>query len=81
MYKQETLFFRVGITPVISFCDGEYHHDVRKNNLSWTLPVIDSSNKSGYLEFSIPSSVPSDFFPLNVSFTSKISYADIKVIH
>ncbi|EEB13626.1 Coatomer subunit delta, putative [Pediculus humanus corporis] len=69
----------IGVSPVISDCDGEYHHDSRKNNLTWSLPVIDSSNKSGCLEFSTLTSVPNDFFPLNVAFTSKTSYADLKI--
>ena len=69
----------IGVTPVISDCDGEYRHDSRKNILSWTLPIIDSTNKSGYLEFSAPNTTPSDFFPLNIGFVSKSTYADLKV--
>ncbi|KAK6618947.1 Coatomer subunit delta [Polyplax serrata] len=74
-----TIPLPIGASPIISDCDGEYHHDTRKNNLTWTLPVIDSSNKSGYLEFSTSSSVPSDFFPLAITFTSKSPYADLKI--
>ena len=66
--------------PVVGSCDGDYNHDSRKNFLEWKLPVIgtififitssygilDSSNSSGSLEFSIAGN-PDDFFPVNVS--------------
>lgn len=31
------------------------------------------------MEFSCPSSIPGDFFPVEVTFVSKIPYADLKV--
>lgn len=65
-------------SPIVNECDGEYTHDPRKNVLLWTLPIIDSSNKSGTLEFSA-TAMPGDFFPLLVHFVSKRSYADLKV--
>jgi len=40
--------------------------------------VIDESNKSGSMEFSI-SGMPDDFFPVTVSFISKKLYCDIQV--
>lgn len=42
------------------------------------MAVIDSANKQGAMEFSVPSSIPGDFFPVDVSFTSKTLYADLK---
>ena len=63
---------------MIGDLDGEYKHDSRRNLLEWCLPVIDSNNKSGSLEFSIAGQ-PNDFFPVNVSFVSKRSYCDIQV--
>uniref|UniRef100_A0A0A9X5I5 Coatomer subunit delta n=1 Tax=Lygus hesperus TaxID=30085 RepID=A0A0A9X5I5_LYGHE len=68
----------IGCNPVVTECDGEYKHEGRKNLLQWILPVIDSSNKSGSLEFSAATAIPSDFFPLTVSFLSKNQYADLK---
>lgn len=65
--------------PVISECDGNYVHESRRNKLIWSLPLIDSSNKTGSLEFSVAKAIPNDFFPLNVNFTSKTSFANIKV--
>jgi len=65
--------------PVVGECDGSYAFDSRKNILTWTLPVIDSSNSSGQMEFSMPSN-PDDFFPIDVSFHStKGLYTDITV--
>jgi len=55
--------------PVVGTCDGDYSHDSRKNFLEWKLDVIDSSNSSGTLEFSIAGN-PDDFFPVNIDFHS-----------
>lgn len=40
--------------------------------------MIDAANKQGAMEFTVPSSIPGDFFPVEVSFTSKTLYADLK---
>ncbi|KAL7287627.1 hypothetical protein TKK_0018272 [Trichogramma kaykai] len=69
----------IGSNPVISEFDGAYSHEARKNLLIWSLELIDSSNKSGSLEFSVQNARPVDFFPLHVSFSSKTPYAQIKV--
>lgn len=69
----------MGVAPTVAECDGDYHHDSRKNLLQWNLPIVDSSNKSGTLEFSIPSSIPGDFFPVQVTFSSKIPYAELQI--
>ncbi|XP_070548695.1 coatomer subunit delta-like isoform X2 [Ptychodera flava] len=65
-------------SPVIGEIDGNYHYDSRHNILEWTLPVIDSSNKTGSLEFSIGGH-PNDFFPVSVNFLSKKSFCDLQV--
>ncbi|KAL4647522.1 coatomer subunit delta [Arapaima gigas] len=64
--------------PVIGDLDGEYRHDSRRNVLEWCLPVVDSNNKTGSLEFSVAGR-PGDFFPVSVSFVSKRTYCDIQV--
>ncbi|XP_076800138.1 coatomer subunit delta-like [Clavelina lepadiformis] len=65
--------------PNIADLDGDFKHDSRKNILEWTLPVIDASNNTGSMEFSIAGS-PDDFFPINVSFHStKKSFTDIQI--
>jgi len=64
--------------PVVGECEGDYRHDSRKNVLEWRLPVIDSSNKSGSMEFTIAGHT-NDFFPVNVNFISKKPFCDIEV--
>jgi len=68
----------MSIHPNVGECDGSYNFDARKHQLQWNLPIIDANNKAGSLEFSCASSIPSDFFPLQVSFVSKTPYADLK---
>ena len=71
--------FRHGVgAPVVGEIEGDYHYDHKRSVLEWQLPVIDESNKSGVLEFSI-SGHPDDFFPINVSFGSTKSFCDLKV--
>uniref|UniRef100_F6QY24 Coatomer subunit delta n=1 Tax=Ciona intestinalis TaxID=7719 RepID=F6QY24_CIOIN len=67
--------------PNVSEVDGDFKHDSRKNILEWCLPVINSSNTTGSMEFSIPGS-PDDFFPINVSFhATKRLFTGIEVGH
>ena len=65
-------------SPKVTQCDGDYNHESRKNVLEWTLPVIDQSNSSGTMEFSIPGH-EDDFFPVAVSFVSKKSFCGVTV--
>ncbi|XP_022912450.1 coatomer subunit delta [Onthophagus taurus] len=69
----------MGSKPVVSECEGNYTHEAKRNQLIWSLALIDSSTKNGSLEFSVPKSTPNDFFPLTINFTSKSTYAKIKV--
>jgi hypothetical protein len=68
-----------GGAPVISECEGEYLYDPRRNLLLWQLAVVDSSNSSGAMEFSVPAAIASDFFPVQVSFQSFQSFARLTV--
>ena len=73
------MHYRHGVgAPVVGEIEGDYHYDHKRSVLEWQLPVIDESNKSGAMEFSIPGH-PDDFFPINVSFGSTRSFCDIKV--
>lgn len=65
-------------SPVIGEVDGEYDYDSKKHLLNWRLPLVDSSNKDGSMEFSIPGN-PADFFPVSVTFFSSKSYCNIEV--
>ncbi|XP_031549783.1 coatomer subunit delta-like [Actinia tenebrosa] len=64
--------------PVVGELDGEYHYNHKQSQLEWQVPVIDISNKSGSMEFTIAGH-PEDFFPVNVSFFSSKTYCDVKV--
>jgi len=72
------MFRSGGGSPVVNECDGDYRHDSRKNILEWRLPVIDASNKTGVMEFSVGGHAD-DFFPVVVSFVSKKPYCDFEV--
>uniref|UniRef100_T1IL15 Coatomer subunit delta n=1 Tax=Strigamia maritima TaxID=126957 RepID=T1IL15_STRMM len=65
-------------SPIVGDCSGDYNYDSRKNILEWHLPVIDASNKSGSMEFTVGGH-PNDFFPVSVSFFSKKPYCDLRV--
>jgi coatomer subunit delta len=73
-----TIPLPMGVSPSITECEGDYNFDSRKHQLHWNLPVIDANNKQGAMEFSVPSSIPGDFFPVEVTFASKTLYADLK---
>ncbi|KAI1717285.1 adaptor complexes medium subunit family domain-containing protein [Ditylenchus destructor] len=65
--------------PVVSECEGAYEYVKSKAILVWTMAVIDSSNKSGVLEFSTPNGHSEHFFPVNVRFTSGNLFCKIGV--
>lgn len=64
--------------PTVGEIDGDYSYDSKKNRLEWYLPVINTSNASGSLEFNI-SGQPDDFFPINVGFYSTKTMCDIQI--
>jgi len=64
--------------PVVAENDGDYTFD-KRNGLQWRLPVIDATNKTGSMEFSCGGN-PDDFFPVHVSFFSKKTYSQIKLL-
>lgn len=72
-------FPRSGVgAPVVGEVDGEYNYDAKKHLLNWRLAVIDSSTNHGSMEFSI-TAVPSNFFPVTLTFASSKSYCHIEV--
>merc|ERR1711899_37212 len=64
--------------PVVAECDGDYTYE-KRGSLLWQLPLIDSKNKTGSMEFSCGGN-PDDFFPVQVAFFSKKSYSGIEVL-
>jgi len=67
-------------SPVVGDCDGESHYDTHKRQLQWSLPFIDATNKSGSLEFTMHGGHPDDFFPVQVSFSSRKPYCNIQIL-
>lgn len=65
--------------PVISECEGSYDYQKARNQIVWTIPVIDSANSAGTLEFSVPNGHADHFFPVQVRFHSEKLYCDIGV--
>ncbi|KAF1762742.1 hypothetical protein GCK72_011004 [Caenorhabditis remanei] len=65
--------------PVVGECEGAYEYHKTKNVILWSMPVIDSSNPSGTLEFSVPNGHSDHFFPVNVNFTSENLFVPITV--
>lgn len=57
----------MNIQPNVVEHDGTYNYNARKHTLEWNIPIIDASNKVGSIEFSCNSSLPNDFFPVQVS--------------
>lgn len=66
-------------SPIVTECEGEYYYDARKNILEWKMPVVDSNNKTGSMEFSA-NGKPGDFFPVTVNFISNTPFCSVKVI-
>ena len=46
----------------------------------WHLDLIDESNASGTLEFTIPGDDPDSFFPLSIGFYSPKLFVDLEVM-
>lgn len=66
--------------PQIQTIDGNYKHNSASGELTWEVSVIDTSNASGSLEFSIQQRDSEAFFPIHVSFASKELYCNVDVV-
>eukprot|EP00040_Diaphanoeca_grandis_P021436 m.114202 g.114202 ORF g.114202 m.114202 type:complete len:536 (-) comp28338_c2_seq1:505-2112(-) len=67
-------------SPVVNSIDGEYKYDKRDGCLLWTNGTINSANPEGSLEFTVKDAGSNDdFFPVTVSFTSKTTFAGLKI--
>ncbi len=56
-------------TPKIDHIDGEYSINPKLKCLEWRIPLIDSSNSSGTLEFSVSGEDVATLFPVRVTFS------------
>jgi len=69
-----------GASPVIGEVTGSCDYDHKNKMLHWKVPLIDSDNPNGTLEFNVPSASTSSFFPVHVSFNSKQTFCAIQVV-
>ncbi|KAF8716930.1 hypothetical protein HU200_026032 [Digitaria exilis] len=65
--------------PSIRQIDGEWKYDSRNSVLEWSIILIDQSNRSGSMEFAVPSADPSTFFPISVGFSASSTFSGLKV--
>ncbi|XP_074312607.1 coatomer subunit delta-like [Silene latifolia] len=67
--------------PNVTQIEGEWRYDSRNSILEWSIVLIDNSNRSGALEFVVPASDSSAFFPISVRFTATNTFSDLKVVN
>ena len=65
--------------PNILSVDGTHKFNAAQSELVWELQMIDQSNKSGSLEFSISQKDTDAFFPITVEFSSQSLFVDVEV--
>lgn len=65
--------------PQVNQVDGDWRYDSRKSILEWSILLIDSSNRSGSMEFVVPTSDPTVFFPIDVKFSASKFFCNVKL--
>jgi coatomer subunit delta len=66
--------------PTVNSCDGDFHVDSRRNELVWSIDLIDDSNRNGSMEFVTPVCDGELFFPVNVSFSARQTLCDVRIV-
>lgn len=66
--------------PTVNQVDGDFVYDPRRGCLEWTIELIDNSNRNGSMEFVVPAIDGDVFFPIEVTFSSKQTFCDVKVM-
>ncbi|MQM04256.1 hypothetical protein Taro_037050 [Colocasia esculenta] len=66
-------------SPSVRQVDGEWRYDPRSSTLEWSILLIDSSNRSGSMEFVVPPTDTLAFFPINIRFTAASTFSDVKI--
>jgi hypothetical protein len=70
----------VNSNPQVNTEQGSSKYDSHKGVLNWNIPLIDQDNENGTLEFTLfNKAAPSSFFPVNVSFKARSSFAKLLV--
>ena len=65
--------------PNIIAVDGMHKHNAQAGELLWQLDIIDNSNATGSLEFTIQQRDADPFFPITVDFSSPQIFCDMSV--
>jgi hypothetical protein len=65
--------------PSVTSCDGDFRFDARGGVMEWNIQLIDDSNRSGSMEFTVPATDTDGFFPIDVHFSSNKTFCDIEV--
>ena len=65
--------------PNIIAVDGMHKHNAQAGELLWQLDIIDNSNATGSLEFTIQQRDADAFFPITVDFSSPQIFCDMSV--
>eukprot|EP00238_Polyblepharides_amylifera_P000818 CAMPEP_0196570628 /NCGR_PEP_ID=MMETSP1081-20130531/764_1 /TAXON_ID=36882 /ORGANISM="Pyramimonas amylifera, Strain CCMP720" /LENGTH=520 /DNA_ID=CAMNT_0041887173 /DNA_START=99 /DNA_END=1661 /DNA_ORIENTATION=- len=66
--------------PTVNQVDGDFQYDPRRSVMDWCIDLIDNSNRSGSLEFVVPAVDSDAFFPVEVTFSSKQTFCDVKIV-
>eukprot|EP01037_Dinobryon_pediforme_P018438 gene18438-18713_t len=66
-------------SPNVLSVDGSHKHIAATGELLWEIDLIDSSNSTGTLEFTIQQRNADAFFPISVQFSSKQLYCSVDV--
>jgi len=66
--------------PSVEEIDGQYKHDANSGMMCWHHDVVDSSNSTGSLEFSIAGSDVDAFFPVQIMFKSDTFMCPIEIM-
>jgi hypothetical protein len=72
----------LGTTEAVNIVslDGSYKHNSSQGELEWQLPLVDGSNASGSMEFTVAQKDTDAFFPITVDFSSQQLFCGIEVL-
>jgi len=65
--------------PSVTSCDGDFRFDPRARTMTWSIDLVDASNRAGSMEFVVPAADADAIFPIDVAFTSKGTYCGVAV--
>lgn len=66
--------------PSVLSVDGTHRHNAAAGELVWQIDLIDASNASGSMEFTLQQRNTDAFFPINVQFSSQKLYCSVEVV-